>query len=731
MNANNTSQIMCNDLPGFKGSLVKSFLILICGFWLTQPTQAAPGDLDLTFGIGGKATSPIGSLSTNGRSVIVQTDGKIIVAGYAYVSPTTDFVVARYNPNGTFDAGFGNNGFVVTSVGISEDKAFSAVLQADGKIVVVGTVWAGLEEFGVVRYNQNGTLDNSFNGSGKVITDVTNNVSNDSAYSAQIQSDGKILVGGTCANRFCLVRYNTDGSLDTSFDGDGKVITTTTLIEERAVSLTLQPDGKIVMVGSARQPNADYEFLTVRYNTDGSLDLTFDDDGKAMTSLHGFLDYATAVAMQPDGKIVVAGGSYRPGDPQRPDVFTDYDVAITRYNPDGSLDSTFDFDGKTTIRFGQDNDLFNDYATGIAIQQNSKILVGGYSWNGSRNNFTLARFNPGGLLDPNFGTNGKIVTAVRNTEDQAFAIALQADGKILEVGQSHNGSYPDFAVVRYYGDAVSVISHKPYDFDGDGRADLSVRRPSDNIWYILRGFAGYFNIEFGVIGDLMAPADYDGDGKTDVCVFRPSNGTWYTFNSQSQSFTTTSWGANGDVPVPADYDADARADLVVFRPSTNTWYTRFANGTFSTTVFGVAGDKPVVGDFDGDGKADIALYRPSDSNWYILKTGFGFFVQTWGQTGDIPVPADYDGDGKTDVSVFRPSTGQWFRIQSTAGFDTVNWGVNGDKPIPADYDGDGKADVAVFRPSNATWYIVGSTSGQLIQNYGVAGDLPTQGAFIY
>ncbi len=270
-----------------------------------------------------------------------------------------------------------------------------------------------------------------------------------------------------------------------------------------------------------------------------------------------------------------------------------------------------------------------------------------------------------------------------------------------------------------------------FDYDGDGRADLSVRRPSDNIWYLLRGTAGYTAMEFGVAGDLVAPADYDGDGRTDVAVFRPSNGTWYIFNSASQSFQTFSWGANGDLPVPADHDGDGKADLVVFRPSTNTWYTRFANGTFSTTVFGVAGDKPVVGDFDGDGKADIALFRPSDNNWYILKTGVGFFIQTWGEAGDIPVPADYDGDGKTDVAVFRPSTGQWFRIRSTAGFDVVNWGANGDKPIPADYDGDGKSDVAVFRPSNATWYIVGSTSGQLIQTYGAAGDVPTEGAFIY
>lgn len=271
-----------------------------------------------------------------------------------------------------------------------------------------------------------------------------------------------------------------------------------------------------------------------------------------------------------------------------------------------------------------------------------------------------------------------------------------------------------------------------FDYDADVRADLSVFRPADNRWYVLRGTAGYTVMEFGNAGDLIAPADYDGDAKTDIAVFRPSNGTWYLFNSASQTFQTIGWGAAGDMPVPADHDGDGKADLVVFRQSTGQWFTRFSsNNSLSTVGFGVAGDKPVAGDFDGDGKADIGLYRPTDHNWYMLKTGFGFFVQTWGENGDIPVPADYDGDGKTDVAVFRPSTGQWFRIRSLAGFDAVGWGAAGDKPIPADYDGDGKADVAVFRPTDGNWYIVGSTAGIIQNAFGQAGDLPTQSAFIY
>ena len=270
-----------------------------------------------------------------------------------------------------------------------------------------------------------------------------------------------------------------------------------------------------------------------------------------------------------------------------------------------------------------------------------------------------------------------------------------------------------------------------FDYDADGRSDLSVRRPLDDNWYVLRGTAGYMVMTFGVAGDRSVPADYDGDAKTDIAMFRPSTGQWFIFNSQSQTFVNYSWGANGDLPVPADHDGDGKSDLVVFRQSDGTWYRRLSNNTFSNVAFGVAGDKPVVGDFDGDSFYDIALYRPSDHNWYILKTGFGFFVQTWGEGADIPVPADYDGDGKTDVSVWRPSTGQWFRIQSTAGFGVVTWGQTGDMPIPADYDGDGKSDIAVFRPSTGTWYAVGSTNGIIQQQFGQNGDLPTQSAFIY
>lgn len=276
-----------------------------------------------------------------------------------------------------------------------------------------------------------------------------------------------------------------------------------------------------------------------------------------------------------------------------------------------------------------------------------------------------------------------------------------------------------------------TIRHVGFDYDGDGRADLSVRRPSDNVWHLLRATAGYTAQQYGEEGDRMVPADYDGDGKADVAVFRPASGTWFISMSASQTFQALGWGQDGDMPVPTDRDNDGKTDLVIFRPSNNTWYTRFSNGTFNVFTFGEAGDKPMLGDFDGDGLGDVALFRPSNNNWYIIKSSLGFFVQTWGQPGDIPTTGDFDGDRKTDLAVFRPSTGEWYLSQTTAGFTIRSWGQDGDIPIVADYDGDGKTDMAVFRPSNSTWYIINTTAAILVQQFGETGDVPTQAAYLY
>jgi hypothetical protein len=267
-----------------------------------------------------------------------------------------------------------------------------------------------------------------------------------------------------------------------------------------------------------------------------------------------------------------------------------------------------------------------------------------------------------------------------------------------------------------------------YDFDGDGKADVSLFRPSEGNWYLLQSTAGFLGFHFGAASDKLAPADYDGDGKTDFGVFRPSENTWYIQNSTT-GFTAANFGIAEDIPQSGDFDGDGKAEIALWRPSEGNWYTmNLATGETTGFHFGTSGDKPVVGDYDGDGKMDYAVYRPSEGNWYLMKSTEGFSAFHFGVAEDMPVPADYDGDGKTDFGVFRPSEGNWYLMKSTEGFTAFHWGLSTDLPAPADYDGDGKADIAVFR--DGQWYLQQTTNGYTVVNFGLAGDRPAANAFV-
>ncbi len=429
--------------------------IILTLFASVQMAQAADGDLDPTFGIGGMVMTDINHSTDIANAVALQADGKSVVVGTTYKNndySSEDFVVTRYNTNGTLDATFGRGGKVGTDFPGLSAVPSSVVIQSDGKIVVAGgafPLFTFAGNFKVVRYNQNGSLDTSF-GDGGIVT--TNFPQGSYAFDVALQADGKIVAAGTVFvdfnigdssdTDFALARYNPDGTPDATFGNGGQVSTDFVGFEDDAFSVLIQPDGKIVAVGSANDPATYYDFAAARYLSNGTIDPTFGVAGKVRTDFGDRnFDRARSAALQPNGRIVAAGFAISHGGGVQ-------NFAVARYTSNGVLDTSFSNDGMTQIDFGN----CCQGATKVVLQSDGKIItVGGSNGESSEDDFLLARLSPRGSLDRTFGVSGKVRTSFGDLNGGANGAALQSDGKIVAVGfqATFSNRFAEFALARY------------------------------------------------------------------------------------------------------------------------------------------------------------------------------------------------------------------------------------------------------------------------------------------
>ena len=463
---------------------------------LEDRTLLAAG-LDPSFGTNGKLTTAFETAGATSSCLAIDRDGRIVVGGYSQHDQESDSMVVRYNADGSLDSSFNFDGKLTSVFGTTNERVNSVAIDADGKILLAGSKVQGDFDFdfALARLNADGSLDTSFNRTGRLTTDFTTNedkansagfdkngklvvagagTSNDEAKSIVIDRNGKIVVVGAKTtdtyiedgdylnprSKFALTRYNVDGSLDTSFGADGKVVTEFGSRNDVAISVTIDGNGKFVVAGFTLTENKSFDFAVARYNSNGTLDTSFGLGGKQTTDFGGRYDQAESVVIDPNGKIVVVGAT-------EPTTYGDSDFAVARYNADGSLDTSFDSDGKLTTDFGRSL----DGARSVAINADGKMIVAGVTNSHNSLDFAIARYNSNGSPDASFGPGGKLTTDFSaggdapRSYDLANSIVIDSSGRVVVAGVTSMysrsvGEVAGFAIARYreFDDALLSIS---------------------------------------------------------------------------------------------------------------------------------------------------------------------------------------------------------------------------------------------------------------------------------
>jgi len=419
--------------------------ILCCG-----NASAAPGDLDTTFGSGGKLITPYGGPIIFDPKVAVQPDGKIVVAGRQFNGKNDDFVALRLLSSGTPDTSFGSSGVAQIDFARSEDTAKSVVFQADGKILLGGEGRSAGGTYGIhalTRLSANGIVDTTFGSAGKVVTDFGRP---SHVHALAVQADGKILAIGEAystddGGAAAVARYNSDGTLDSSFGTAGMVLQNIGS-SANGHAILQQPDGKILIAGYTTNPTTTRsQFFVARLLSTGNLDTGFGTGGISQAAIGIGLNYCHSMQLQADGKILLAGGA-------SVTATANHDFALARFNADGSADSSFGSAGIVTTEFSTTSTATVEEAAYAVVQPDGKIVAGGYS----EKKFALARYLANGTLDSSFGSAGKLTLTMGGSDDFVKGLALQPDGKILASGYSKSAGNYLIAVARFLNDGSAA-----------------------------------------------------------------------------------------------------------------------------------------------------------------------------------------------------------------------------------------------------------------------------------
>jgi uncharacterized delta-60 repeat protein len=571
------------------------------------------GSLDTSFDGDGKLITNIGDAIFDDRlySVTQQMDGKLVAAGFssgANGDTASNFVLVRYNVDGSLDTSFDRDGKLTTDIGVYDSARF-VTQQADGKLLATG-----ISDDGIVlaRYNSDGSLDVTFNGTG--ISDAVGGMQY--IYSSVQQADGKLVAAGSIFNTdgdvfnndFALVRCNADGSLDTTFNGTGKVTTDIGASKATAYSMIRQPDGKLVVAGNSASASngSENDFALLRYNVDGTLDSSFDVDGKLTTDV-GLYDVAHSVIQQFDGKLVVAGNG------------------MVRYNSDGSLDTTFNGTGSVTVSGAV------GAAYSLIQQTDGKLVVAGSKRNGNNDDFALARYNSDGSLDATFDGDGMLTTDFSGSNDQAYSMIQQADGRLVVAGHgSPLVGGQGLALVRY-----NLDGSLDGTFDSDGKAFTVVNTLYGGVKSVIQQVDGKLVVAVGSSVSFVL-VRYNSDGSLDTTF--DEDGTLSTYMNGHAFANSVIQQSDGKLVVAGSSPKAFNDDFALVRyNSDGSLDTTFGDGGRQVTTISVFDDEACSVIQQPDGKLVVAGY--SDG----MPTGREFILVRY-ESGLI----DTDNDGYWD-----------------------------------------------------------------------------------